>query len=329
VEHRQLGNTDLNLPVVTFGAWAIGGLFWGGSDDSEAIEAIHACLDNGIDAIDTAPIYGTGHSERLIGRGLAGRRSRMLILTKCGLRWDDTYGEFFMKLEATPDGRPVTVYKNVRASSIIYECEQSLRRLATDVIDLYQVHWPSSSAGAEETIGALIRLKEQGKIRYFGVSNYDAGQMCAAMEFGSIASNQVRYNLLDRRIEQEIMPFCLKNHLGLICYSPMALGLLSGKVSPERAFPPSDLRSTHPQYSKANRLKVLEFLEALRPIADQHGASLAQTAVAWVIYQRGVTTALVGTRNRAQVKENAAAASVRFSEAEVAKIGDIFSAPLT
>ena len=305
------------------------GLFWGGFDDSDAIEAIHACLGNGIDAIDTAPIYGTGHSERLIGRALAGRRSRMLILTKCGLRWDDTFGEFFMKLEITPDGQPVTVHRNVRASSIIHECEQSLRRLATDVIDLYQVHWPSSSAGAEETMGALIRLKEQGKIRFFGVSNYDTGQMRAALEFGSIASNQVRYNLLDRRVEQEIMPFCLKNHLGLICYSPMALGLLSGKVSLEREFPPSDLRSTHPQYSKANRLRVLEFLGVLRPIADQHGASLAQAAVAWVIHQAGVTTALVGARNRAQVEENAAAANVKFSEAEIAKISEIFSPPLT
>lgn len=329
MEHRQLGNSDLNLPVVTFGAWAIGGLFWGGSDDSAAIEAIHACLDSGIDAIDTAPIYGTGHSERLIGRALAGRRSRMLILSKCGLRWDDANGEFFMKLEDTPDGRPVTVYKNVRAGSIVYECEQSLRRLATDVIDLYQIHRPSSSAGVEETMGALTRLKEQGKIRYFGVSNYDVGQMSAAMKFGPIASNQVRYNLLDRRIEQEVTPFCMKNNLGLICYSPMALGLLSGKVTPEREFPASDLRSRHPQYSEANRLKVIEFLEAVRPIADQHGASLAQTAVAWVIHQPGVTTALVGARNRAQVEENAVAARVKLSPGEIAKISEIFSAPLS
>jgi methylglyoxal reductase len=329
MEHRQLENTDLNLPVVTFGAWAIGGLFWGGSDDSEAIVAIHACLDNGMDAIDTAPIYGTGHSERLIGRALAGRRNRTLILTKCGLRWDDTNGEFFMKLEATPDGRPVIVYKNVRAGSIVHECEQSLKRLATDVIDLYQVHWPSSSAGAEETVGALIRLKEQGKIRHFGVSNYDAGQMRAALEFGPIVSNQVRYNLLDRRIETEIVPFCLQNHLGLICYSPMALGLLSGKVSPEREFPPSDIRSTHPQYSRANRLEVLRLLEAMRPIADRHGATLGQTVIAWVIHQPGVTTALVGARNRAQVEENAAAARVKLSEAELAKISEIFSVRLT
>jgi methylglyoxal reductase len=324
MEHRKLGG--MQLPAVTFGAWAIGGLFWGGSDDTEAIRAIHAALDQGIDAIDTAPAYGCGHSERLIARAIGGRRDRVRILTKCGLRWDDDSGEFYFKLEATPDGKPVTIYKNVRAKSIMHECEQSLLRLNTDYIDLYQVHWPSSTATSEETMGALLRLKEHGKIGDFGVSNYSREQMASALSHGALASNQVRYNLLDRSIEAEVLPFCRENNLGVLCYSPMALGLLTGKVTPDRGFPTSDIRSSNPLFSADSRRKVLEAIEKVRPIASAHNATPAQLAVAWVLGQPGITTALVGARNERQVAENAAAAAIKLSTEELARIGDVFAA---
>jgi aryl-alcohol dehydrogenase-like predicted oxidoreductase len=326
MEQRKLGAANLELPVVTFGAWAIGGLFWGGSDDRDALEAIHAAVDSGIDAIDTAPIYGCGHSETLVGQALVGRRDKVKILTKCGLRWDDTSGEFYFKLEETPFGHPVTVYKNVRADSILKECEASLRRLKTDYVDLYQVHWPSATASAEETMGVLDRLKEQGKIREFGASNYNSGQLQEARRYAPIASDQIKYNLLERTIEKDELPYCLKHRIGVICYSPMAMGLLTGKVTRERQFPVTDSRSAHPLFSREKRALVLQALEKIRPIANAHKTSFGQIAVAWTLAQPGVTTALVGARNAAQVRQNAEAADVKLSQEEVSQITAVFDA---
>jgi aryl-alcohol dehydrogenase-like predicted oxidoreductase len=324
MERRKVGRSDLELPVITFGAWAIGGLFWGGADDQEAIEAIEAAITNGIDAVDTAPIYGCGHSETLVGRALAGRRREVKILTKCGLRWDDTSAEFYFELQDTPYGRPVTVYKNVKAGSIIRECEESLKRLQTDHIDLYQVHWPSKSAPAEETMGALNRLQEQGKILHYGVSNYNAHQMAEASRHGSMVSNQIKYNLLERGIEADALPYCRKHKIGVLAYSPMAMGLLTGKVTPERIFPKTDVRSADRLYSTDNRRKVAQALEQVRPIAEAHGASFGQLAVAWVAAQPGICSVLVGARNAAQTVENAAAGKIRLSEEESGKLRRLF-----
>jgi aryl-alcohol dehydrogenase-like predicted oxidoreductase len=324
MERRKVGKSELELPVITFGAWAIGGLFWGGADDQEAIEAIHAAISNGIDAIDTAPIYGCGHSETLVGKALAGKHQRVKILTKCGLLWDDTNGEFYFELRDTPYGRPVTVYKNVKADSIIKECDDSLRRLQTDCIDLYQVHWPSKSAPAQETMGALNKLKEQGKIRHYGVSNYGAQQMANAAPHGSIVSNQIKYNLLERGIETDALPYCRKHRIGVIAYSPMAMGLLTGKVPADREFPKSDIRSADKLYTNQNRRKVASALEQVRPIADAHGASLGQLAVAWVAAQPGISTVLVGARNATQTIENAAAGNIRLSAEEAGTIRTVF-----
>jgi aryl-alcohol dehydrogenase-like predicted oxidoreductase len=319
MEHRKLGNSDLDLPVVTFGAWAIGGLFWGGSDDEHAVKAIQAAIDLGIDAIDTAPVYGCGHSETLVGRAIKGRREQVEVLTKCGLRWDDQSGEFFFTIQA-PDGNTVSVYKNVKAASIQHECEQSLKRLAIDSIDLYQVHWPSTSAAAAETMQALVRLKEQGKIRHIGVSNYNTQQLSEATRCAPIVSNQIKYNLLDRDIEADPLPLCRNNNIGVICYSPMAMGLLSGKVTTDRKFPATDVRNQEAWFQPANRRRVLGALEKIRPIADSHQATLAQLAVAWVLARQGVTTALVGARNAKQVEENAGAAEIKLTEHELGVI---------
>ena len=324
MQKRQVGPSGLELPAVTFGAWAIGGLFWGGTEDGEAIRAIHAALDCGIDAIDTAPAYGCGHSEEVIARAIEGVRREVKLLTKCGLRWDDEGGEYFFRLEQTPDGKPVTIYKNVRAASIIRECEESLRRLKTDVIDLYQVHWPSTTAAAEETMGALERLKRQGKILHYGVSNYSGDQMKEALQYGSIVSNQIEYNLLERDIEKDELPFCRDHGIGVVVYSPMALGLLTGKAGMERQFPPSDIRSGSPLFAPANRRRVLEAFAGLSPVSSAHGATPGQLAVAWILAQPGIATALVGARNAEQVRENARAASLRLSAEEVEAISRAF-----
>lgn len=316
MEHRKLGASDLELPVVTLGAWAIGGLFWGGTDDDQAIRAIQAAIDSGIDAIDTAPIYGCGHSEIVVGQGIRGRRDRVKILTKLGLRWDSTEGEYHFTFPS-PDGGEVVCYKNVSAASIMFECEQSLKRLGIDVIDLYQVHWPTASSSAEETMNALENLRRQGKIRAIGVSNYKAEQLDEACRFTPVVSNQIKYNLLQRDIETDPLPYCRTHNVGVICYSPMCLGLLTGKVTMERSFDRTDLRSQHPWYQPANRKRVLAALESIRPIAKTHQATLGQIAVAWILAQEGITAALVGARNAGQVRENARAAQVRLSDDEV------------
>lgn len=323
MEHRKLGSSDLELPVVTFGAWAIGGLFWGGSDDAKAIDAMRAAMDAGIDAIDTAPIYGCGHSEELVGQAIRGRRDQVKVLTKCGLRWDTTEGSFYFKLQA-PDNGEVSAYKNVKADSIKYECEQSLRRLGIETIDLYQVHWPSETAPAEETFTALVELQEAGKIRYVGVSNYNTAQLADALPYAGIVSNQIKYNLLDRSIESDPLPYCAENQIGVLAYSPMAMGLLTGKVTMDRKFPATDVRSSGRWFQPANRQRVLDALAKVQLIADAHGAKLGQLAVAWVLAQRGITTALVGARTAEQVAENAGAARFRLKRDEVDEIRRAF-----
>jgi aryl-alcohol dehydrogenase-like predicted oxidoreductase len=325
MEHRQLGGSGLELPVVTFGAWAIGGLFWAGTDDDAAVAAIQAAIDHGCDAIDTAPIYGCGHSEMIVGRAIRGRRDRVKILTKCGLRWEPEGGEFFFEI-TTPEGKPMKGYKNVRADSITGECEDSLRRLGIDVIDLYQVHWPSETAAAEETMGALLRLREQGKVRHIGVSNYNAALLAEATRFGPIVSDQIEYSLLKREIEDDPLPLCREKNIGVIAYSPMAMGLLTGKVTMDRKFPESDFRHQLRWFQPQNRRRVLEALDRVRSIAEVHGATLGQLSVAWVLAQPGVTTALVGARNAQQAAENAAAADVRLTADELTTIRRTFEA---
>ncbi len=322
MEHRKLGESSLELPVITFGAWAIGGLFWGGTDDQEAMAAIRASIDQGVDAIDTAPIYGRGHSETVVGRAIRGIRDKVRILTKCGIRWDGP-GQHHFTIKS-PEGDEVAARRNAKADSVIYECEQSLQRLGIDCIDLYQVHTPDTTTPAEETMGALLRLKEQGKIREIGVSNYSGQQMRDALGHAAVASNQIRYNLLERGIESDALPFCREHRIGVIAFSPMAMGLLTGKVTLERQFPETDVRSRKELFLPDSRRRALAALERIGPIARRHGCTLGQLAVAWVIAQPGVTTALVGARNAQQAVENAAAARVRLTAQELDEIRRAF-----
>ncbi len=319
MERRQLGQSDLYVPVITFGAWAIGGWKWGGSDDAKAIRAIQRGVELGVDCIDTAAIYGMGHSESVVGKAVEGRRDKVIIATKCGLRWDREEGEFAMASQMN-DGTPVNIYKNLRPDSIRYECEQSLRRLNVDHIDLYQCHWPDSTTPVEDSMAALKALQDEGKIRAIGVSNFPPELMQEAMKSVTLASNQPRYSYLERDIENDVLPFCRDHNIGVLAYGPMGHGLLTGKVTMDREFRDDEYRTSHPWFQPENRRRVLDMLEQIKPIAERRGATLAQLALAWVIAQPGVTTALAGARDERQIEENAGAAEIQLSAEEIQQI---------
>ena len=319
---RPLGHSDLSVPPVIFGAWAIGGWSWGGTDDSAAIAAIHASIDAGVGTIDTAPVYGFGHSETVIGRAIADRRDRVQILTKVGLRWDSTEGAHFF------DDSGQTVHRNLRPASIQAEVEASLRRMGVDEIDLLQCHWPDPSFPVEPTMEALAALVRSGKVRAVGVSNFDVALLTRAQAaLGSVplASTQPRYSLMDRAIESDVLPWCRERQVGVIAYSPIAQGLLTGKVSLDRVFPDDDGRKWNPQFAPESRARVLASLAQTADIAAAHGATPAQIAIAWCFHQPGVTAAIVGARSPQQAIENAAAAQIVLSDAEIARLSAAFA----
>ncbi len=320
MQYRQLGSSDLQMPVVTFGAWTIGGWLWGWvRDDEEAIRAMQKAMDLGITAIDTAAVYGMGHSEKLVGQAIKGRRDEVIIATKCGVRWDIEEGRHVFDSNLS-DGTPVEIHRFLGAESIKQECEQSLKRLGVDVIDLYQCHQPDMTTPVEETIEAMLQLQQEGKIRHIGMSNFPVELMQECLAAGAIVSDQPMYNPLQRDIEKDIVPFCVENNLGLLVYSPMARGLMTGKVTMDREFPEGDNRLTQPWFKPENRQRVLDMLKKIRPIADGHNATLAQLTVNWVISQKGITAALVGARNEQQVEENARAADFQLTDEELAII---------
>ena len=325
MQYRKLGNSDLNVPVISFGAWAAGGWLWGGPDDDNAVRAMEAAIDLGITCIDTAPAYGMGHSETLVGKAVYGKRDRVVIATKCGLRWDCTDGEKYFDTKDN-SGQALTLYRNLRPESIRHECEQSLRRMNIDCIDLYQCHWPDNTTPVDDTMGALLDLQQQGKISAIGVSNFAADMMRQCLETGPIASDQPPYSALTRGAESEVLPFCRANGIGVLAYSPLAQGLLTGKVPVDRVFPENDLRSTKPLFTRENRVKVVELLEQVKPIAEAHNATFGQVFLAWLVAQPGMTSALAGARNEAQVVENAGAGDLELSDDEIGKIRGLVEA---
>jgi len=319
MHYRELGASGIQVPAVSFGAWAIGGWLWGGTDDRLAMEAIHAGLDCGITCIDTAPSYGMGHSELVVGRAIEGRRHEVVLATKCGMRWDCADGQKAIDTTMN-DGTPCTIYRNGRPESIAAECEASLRRLGTDVIDVYQVHWPDGTWPLDDTMAALVKLKEAGKIRAIGVSNFDTAMIALCQTRGTVDCVQPRYNALQREPEAELIPYCLEHQIGLLAYSPIAQGLLTGKVSADRTFPEGDIRNRNPLFGPENRRAVLDMLDRVQPIADGYAITLGQLFTAWAIAQPGVTTALVGARNPEQARENAVAGSVSLRDGDIAAI---------
>lgn len=324
MELRRLGASDLQIPPIIFGAWAIGGWLWGGTDDREAIAAIEASVDEGLFMIDTAPVYGFGHSEELVGKAIRGKREKVIIATKCGPRIDRTDGVFSMNVTLS-DGTQRPLHRILKPDSIVEECERSLRRLGVDLIDLYQCHWPDYTTPVADTMGALVRLREQGKIRCIGVSNYSWERINESLHYGQVVSDQPRYNLIKRDIEAELLPWCRDHSVGIICYSSMEHGLLSGKVTMERAFPDDDLRSKHPWFKPENRRRVIEVIDrTLRPMAENHRATVAQVAINWVFNEPGVTAAIVGARNPKQVRENAGALGFTLSADERAQMRTAF-----
>lgn len=319
MQYRQLGQSDLKISVISFGAWAIGGWKWNGTDDAAAIRAINAALDLGINCIDTAAIYGFGHSEHVVGEAIKNRRDEVVIATKCCIRWDKEEGEFFFDTE-DEKGNPIKIYKNMRPASIKWECEQSLKRLKVDAIDLYQCHWPDATTPLEDTMDAFLELQREGKIRAIGMSNFEVGQLERCIAKGTVASLQPKYNALERKIETELLPFCKLNNIGVLPYSPIAQGLLTGTVTLDRVFGGDDNRKDKPLFKPENRQKILDMLNKVQPIAKGHSATLGQLFIAWTIAQPGITSALVGARNEAQVQENAKAADITLSEIELQDI---------
>lgn len=311
---------ELRVTPVVFGAWPIGGWMWGGADRRNAVDAVRASIDAGVTSIDTAPIYGQGLSEEIVGEAIHGlNRSELQILTKCGLRWDTERGEFFFESEGN-DGRTVRTYRHAGHDSVIGECEASLRRLGTDYIDLYQVHWPDPTTPIHETMEALGTLADQGKVRAVGVSNFSVEQMREAEETLGIVSNQVGYSMVNRGIEKELIPYCSEQRRAILAYSPLQGGLLTGKFSPERKFEATDHRGQSAYYKPENIRRVNAFLETLRPIAEDHNATMAQIVIAWTLVQPGITAALVGARDSRQALANARAVDVHLDQAELDRI---------
>jgi aryl-alcohol dehydrogenase-like predicted oxidoreductase len=320
MEHRRLGQTELKLSAVTFGAWAIGGWMWGGSVKKDALEAIKASYDAGVTTIDTAPVYGQGYSEELVGEAIKDiPRDKVQILTKFGMRWDLKNGDFAFKSEDN-DGKPIEVYKFAGKKSIMEECEASLKRLGTDYIDLYQIHWADKTTSISETMEALELLLQQGKIRAAGVCNYSKAQMEEAELTINLASNQVPYSMVERTIEEELVPYCLQHQKSIIAYSPLQRGILTGKIKPGHKFADGDHRPQTKFYQQENITRINHLLDSLQPMATEKGVSLSQLVIRWTIDQPGISVALVGARDAEQAVQNAAAVDVKINEEEMAFI---------
>jgi aryl-alcohol dehydrogenase-like predicted oxidoreductase len=318
MQTRKLGNSDLYITSVGYGAWAVGGtgwqFAWGSQDDKDSIAAIHRALDLGVNWIDTAAVYGLGHSEEVVARALKNWSGpRPYVFTKCGLRWD-----------AQGDVRRV-----LSADSIRNEVEDSLRRLDVDVIDLYQIHWPPDpdSPALEEGWATVAELKREGKVRWIGVSNFNVQQLRRAWAIAPVTSLQPPYSMVHREIEDAILPYCLREGIGVIVYSPMASGLLTGAMTRERAanLPKDDWRRGHPDFTEPNLSRNLALVDRLREIAKRHNCSAGEVAVAWVLHHPAVTGAIVGARNAPQAEQVMRAGEVRLREEEVNEIEAFFA----
>ncbi|MNS21437.1 General stress protein 69 [compost metagenome] len=320
MEYRFLGNTDLKLSAITYGAFAIGGNMWGGNEKKDSIAAIHASIDNGVTSLDTAPFYGFGLSEEMIGEAIKGKdRSKIQLLTKFGLVWDGSNngkGEYFF--DAEDNGQKIPVYRFASKENVIKEVEESLKRLGTDYIDLLQLHWPDSTTPIDETMEALATLLKQGKIKAAGVSNYSVAQMQHAEQTISLASNQVSYSMLNRSIENDLIPYTVENNIGIIAYSPMERGLLTGKYFKDGQLKNDDHRNGY--FGQFDLEKVKTFLEKITPIAESKNATLSQLVLHWTALQKGITIVLAGARNAEQATVNAQSMSFDLSNEELKTI---------
>jgi aryl-alcohol dehydrogenase-like predicted oxidoreductase len=315
MERRQLGSSDLEISRIGFGAWAAGGGSWafslGPQDDSETISAIRRAVELGINWIDTAPLYGLGHSEEVVAEALDGLRDVPFVFTKCGMPWDES-------------GRIVHCLKR---DSIRRECEGSLRRLRSDVIDLYQIHWNKPAEDVREAVETLAELQSEGKIRHIGVSNFNSQELDLASRIANVVCLQPPYSVIDRSIENDILPYCGENAIGVIIYSPMKSGLLSGKMTRERveALPPDDLRRSKPEFNGEQLEQNLAIAEKLREIGSRRRRSTAEVAVAWTLQNRFVDAAIVGMRRIEHVNGIVGAVDLQLSTYELGEIDKCLS----
>ncbi len=316
LETRQFGSTDMKITPIGFGSWALGGggwvYAWGPQDDSELISAIQHAMDLGINWIDTAAGYGLGHSEVVVGKAIAGMTDPPYIFTKCGLPWNER-GE---------------IYDCLKRESIRNECENSLRRLNIDTIDLYQIHWPRPDEDIEEGWSTLAELQREGKVRWIGASNFSVSQMQRANTIAPVNSLQPPYSLIRPEVEKEILPFCLENNIGVIVYSPMYSGLLTGKMTPERIqnMPDDDWRQNDPEFKSPQLERNLALVEVLKEISRQYGVEPGVVAIAWTLSNPAVTGAIVGGRRPRQVEGTFPAVDFRLSEDEIEKLNNMISA---
>lgn len=329
---RPLGKSNIEASVVGFGAWAIGGWMWGGADERQAIRAIHAFLDAGGTLIDTAPVYGFGVSEEIVGRAIAERRDQVVLVTKCGMRWDLTDQQkeradlrfsttkkvFDLPGQRSPDSFDVYIYNG--ADGIREEVDRSLTRLQTDVIDLYLTHWQQDATPISERMEVLQALKQEGKIRAIGICNSSSAQLDEYQQHGQLDADQEKYSMLDRELEPTNLAKCAADNIAFLAYSPMAQGLLSGKITPERKYEDGDQRLLKPRFEPDNVRKVQAMLEPMRGIADRHNASLAQLTLAWTLAQPGCSHVLAGARNEEQALDNLAAGQIGLSGDELRSI---------
>lgn len=318
---KPIGRSGIEASVVALGTWVMGGWMWGGADEDESVAAVHAALDAGINFLDTAPIYGFGHSEIVVGRALKGRRDSVVLATKVGMVPNAPGGR--LEFRSTGLGPheyghiPVHIYNH--PESIRAEVEMSLKRLQTDRIDLIQTHWQEEQTPLEDTMGALMRLKEEGKVRAIGVCNATVAQMERYRSVGALDSDQEKYSMIDRKkMEGGQLAYCHEHGVAVLAYSPLALGLLTGKIGPERVFPEGDLRRTRDRFSVENRQRVRDMLDSFAPIAEKHACTLGQLVIAWTTHQPGLTHALVGARTPEQAVENARGGSIELSEDDLA-----------
>ena len=313
MQTRKLGYSDLNITNIGLGTWAIGGggwkFAWGPQDDKESIAAIHKAIDIGINWIDTAALYGLGHSEIVVGKAIKDMKKNPIIATKCCRCWDEKR----------------KIFNSLKKERIRSEVEASLKRLRVDVIDLYQIHWPIPDEDIEEGWDTIANLIKEEKIRYGGVSNFSVEQLKRIQPIHSIASLQPPYSMLDRGVEEGLLDYCKKNNIGVICYSPMHRGLLTGKFSKERVanLPNDDHRRKNIQFQEPQLSANLQLVEALRPIAGKNNITLAQLALAWVLRRREVTAAIVGARSQSQIQETAVAGDVKLAEDDIKTIEKI------
>lgn len=325
MEYRKLGNSELELSTITYGAFAIGGNMWGGNEKKDSIDSIHASIDHGVTTIDTAPFYGFGLSEEMIGEALKSQdRSKVQLLTKFGLVWDGSNngkGDFFF--DADDNGKKIPVYKYSSKNSVIKEIEESLKRLQTDYIDLLQIHWPDSTTPISETMEAVETLIQQGKIRAFGVSNYSIPQIQEAQKTVQIASNQVAYSMLNRKIESDLIPFTVSENIGIIAYSPMERGLLTGKYFTDGKLKDNDHRNGY--FGQFDLQKVKTLVEELSSLANTKHISISQLVLRWTTLQKGISIVLAGARNAEQAVSNAKTMDFDLSASELDFINQAIS----